>query len=319
MRLATLRDGTGDGALVEVSSDGARCRAMDPGTARAWFAADGAAPAGDWQPFDPAACMAPLPRAAAFLDASAYVNHVALVRKARGAQMPEAFWSDPLMYQGHADPLFGPGDPFPADPDWGIDCEAEIAVITAAVPMGASRGTALAAIRAVTLCNDWSLRALIPGELSKGFGFLQSKPPSAFAPFMLPPDDVPGWRDGKMHGTLRIDARGAPLGRVEAGEDMTFDFGTLVAHAARTRPLAPGSIVGSGTVSNRGADGGPGRPVAEGGRGYACIAEQRMVETIRGGGPSTPFLRPGDRVRIWMEDASGASIFGDIDQEVAAA
>ena len=264
-------------------------------------------------PFDPAAAMAPLPRAAAFLDGSAYVNHVALVRRARGAAMPETFWHDPLMYEGCA-AFTGPAAPIPTARGWGTDCEAEVAVITGDVPMGASEDEAAAAIRLATLVNDVSLRGLIPGELAKGFGFVQSKPPSAMAPVAVAPNALPGWDGRRLSGTLCVDVDGAPLGRVEAGTDMTFDFGRLVAHAARTRPLGAGTVVGSGTVSNLGADGGPGLPVAEGGAGYACIAEQRTVETIRHGTPSIPFLAPSARVRIWMEGAP----FGRIDQTARA-
>ncbi|MDU8942208.1 fumarylacetoacetate hydrolase family protein [Ovoidimarina sediminis] len=260
---------------------------------------------------------APLPRAYQFLDASAYVNHVDLVRRARGAEMPERFWADPLMYQGGSDMFLGPCDPITGDPAWGIDFEAEIAVITDLIEMGSSRDEAAGAIRLVMLLNDISLRNLIPDELLKGFGFVQSKPACACSPVAVTPDALPGWDGGKLHGTLCVDLNGAPFGRAEAGEDMTFDFGVLLAHAAKTRHLGPGTVLGSGTVSNRDADGGPGRPVADGGRGYSCIAEQRMVETLRDGAPSTEFLKPGDRVKIWMNDDAGNSIFGEIYQTVA--
>ena len=214
--------------------------------------------------------------------------------------------------------MLGPRDPIPlADEAWGCDFEAEIAVITDDVPAGVTPAQGLAHIRLVMLCNDVSLRNLIPGELAKGFGFFQSKPPSAFSPVAVTPDELgPAWRDGRVHLPLRVDLNGSPFGRVEAGEDATFSLADLVAHAARTRPLGAGSIVGSGTVSNRGPDGGPGLPVAEGGRGYSCIAELRMVETILRGAPVTPFLRPGDRVVIEMRDAAGGPIFGSIDQVV---
>jgi fumarylacetoacetate (FAA) hydrolase len=202
------------------------------------------------------------------------------------------------------------------DPAWGIDFEAEVAVITGPVRMGATPEEAARTIRFVMLLNDISLRTLIPGELAKGFGFVQSKPACACSPVAVSVDDLPGWDGARMHGVLKVDLNGEPFGRAEAGEEMTFDFPRLVAHAAKTRHLAPGTIVGSGTVSNRNRDGSPGRPVADGGRGYSCIAEQRVVETILGGGPRTPFLRPGDRVRIWMEDGDGRSIFGAIDQRV---
>ncbi|MGB1558163.1 MAG: fumarylacetoacetate hydrolase family protein, partial [Oceanococcaceae bacterium] len=187
------------------------------------------------------------------------------------------------------------------------------------VPLGADRDTAAAAIRLILLCNDVSLRGLIPGELAKGFGFFQSKPSSAFAPLALTPDELgPAWKDGKLHGALLSSINGAPLGRPDAGVDMTFDFPSLIAHAARTRALSAGSIIGSGTVSNRDADGGPGKPIAEGGLGYSCLAEQRMVETIQQGSPQTGFLQAGDRVRIEMLDAQGLSLFGAIEQEVVA-
>ena len=270
--------------------------------------------------FDPHACTSPLPRAWAWCDGSAYVNHVKLVRQARGADMPESFWTDPLMYQGGSDTFLGPYDPIPLlDPAHGLDLEAEIAVIVGDVPLGADRDTAAAAIRLILLCNDVSLRGLIPGELAKGFGFFQSKPSSAFAPLALTPDELgPAWKDGKLHGALLSSINGAPLGRPDAGVDMTFDFPSLIAHAARTRALSAGSIIGSGTVSNRDADGGPGKPIAEGGLGYSCLAEQRMVETIQQGSPQTGFLQAGDRVRIEMLDAQGLSLFGAIEQEVVA-
>ena len=269
--------------------------------------------------FDEAACASPLPRAYQWADGSAYVNHVQLVRRARGAQMPDSFWIDPLMYQGGSDGFLGPRDPIPlADPAWGLDLEGEIAVIVGDVPQGASREQALAAIRLVMLCNDVSLRNLIPGELAKGFGFFQSKPASAFSPVAVTPDALPGWLDGKLHGALSVELNGKPLGGADAGVDMTFDFGTLVAHAAKTRSLSAGTIVGSGTVSNRGPDGGPGKPVSEGGVGYSCLAEVRTIETIASGAPKTPFLGADDTVRIEMRDAKRRSIFGAIEQTVAA-
>jgi fumarylacetoacetate (FAA) hydrolase len=260
----------------------------------------------------------PLPRAYQWADGSAYVNHVALVRQARSAEMPESFWQDPLMYQGGSDGFLGPRDPIPlADAAWGCDLEGEVVVVTGDVPQGASRDDALAAVKLVGLTNDVSLRNLIPGELAKGFGFFQSKPASAFSPVFVTPDALGDWwRDGKLHRKLMVDLNGKPFGRAEAGEDMTFDFGTLIAHAARTRDLGAGTIIGSGTVSNRDADGGPGRPVADGGVGYSCIAEIRTIETIRGGKPETPFLQAGDTVRIWAEDDKHHPIFGVIEQTV---
>ena len=261
----------------------------------------------------------PLPRAYQWADGSAYVNHVALVRQARAEEMPDSFWTDPLMYQGGSDGFLGPRDPIPlADPAWGCDLEGEIAVIVGDVAQGADRKTALAAIRLVLLCNDVSLRNLIPGELAKNFGFFQSKPASAFSPVAVTPDALRGWKDGKLHGKLEVELNGKPLGEADAGVDMTFDFGTLIAHAAKTRSLTAGTIIGSGTVSNRGADGGPGKPIAEGGVGYSCLAEVRTVETLLTGKPTTPFLASGDVVRIEMKDAKRHSIFGAIEQAVAA-
>jgi fumarylacetoacetate (FAA) hydrolase len=332
VKLASLKGGR-DGRLVVVSADLARCldaREAAPTLQAALDDWDRAAPrlealcdrvesrAGE--PFDETSCAAPLPRAYQWLDGSAYVNHVELVRRARGAEMPPSFWTDPLMYQGGSDGFLGPRDPIPlADEDWGCDLEAEVAVITGDVPRGASRDQALEAIRLVMLCNDISLRNLIPGELAKTFGFVQSKPASAFSPVAVTPDELGGaWRRGVLHGVLRVDLNGAPLGRADAGVDMTFDFATLIAHAARTRSLAAGSIIGSGTVSNRSADGGPGRPVGEGGAGYSCLAELRTIEALTNGAPRTSFLRLGDRVRIEMRDDAGGSIFGAIDHVVAA-
>lgn len=263
-------------------------------------------------------CAAPLPRAHQWLDGSAYVNHVELVRKARGAEMPPSFWTDPLMYQGASDSNLGPRDAILAPgEDMGIDCEAEIAVIIGDVPMGAAPGAGRAAIRLVVLANDVTLRNLTAAELGKGFGFLQSKPPTAFSPVAVTPDELgSAWADGKLALPLLTSINGRPLGRPQAGEEMTFDFGALIAHAARTRPLGAGTIIGSGTVSNRDPDGSPGRPVSQGGRGYSCLAEQRMVETIRDGKPATPFLKFGDVVRIEMKDRAGHSIFGAIEQRV---
>jgi fumarylacetoacetate (FAA) hydrolase len=265
--------------------------------------------------------LAPLPRAYQWADGSAYVNHVQLVRQARGAEMPESFWTDPLMYQGASDEMLPPRAPIPlADEAWGCDLEAEVVVVTGDVPRGVSRDEALEHILLVGLVNDVSLRNLIPAELAKGFGFLQSKPASALSPVLVTPDELGDrWRDGKLHGALKVDLNGQPFGRADAGEDMTFDFGTLVAHLAKTRNLGAGSIVGSGTVSNRDEGGGPGRPIAAGGLGYSCIAEVRTVETILDGAAATPFLRHGDSVRIWMDDERGHPIFGVIEQTVAAA
>lgn len=261
----------------------------------------------------------PLPRAYQWADGSAYVNHVELVRKARGAEMPDSFWTDPLMYQGGSDGFLSPRDAIPlADESWGCDLEAEIVVVTGDVPQGATREQALAAIRLVGLVNDVSLRNLIPAELAKGFGFVQSKPASALSPVLATPDALGDrWKDGKLHGTLSVQLNGQDFGRADAGVDMTFDFGTLIAHLAKTRSLGAGTIIGSGTVSNKDADGGPGKPVSEGGLGYSCIAEVRTVETILRGAAETPFLKHGDTVRIEMLDDRHHTLFGAIEQTVA--
>ncbi|QSF55092.1 fumarylacetoacetate hydrolase family protein [Brevundimonas fontaquae] len=261
----------------------------------------------------------PLPRAYQWADGSAYVNHVELVRKARGAEMPESFWTDPLMYQGGSDGFLSPRDPIPlADEAWGCDLEAEIVVVVGDVPQGATREQALDAIRLVGLVNDVSLRNLIPAELAKGFGFVQSKPASALSPVLVTPEALGDrFKDGKLHGALNVQLNGQDFGKADAGVDMTFDFGTLIAHLAKTRSLGAGTIIGSGTVSNKDADGGPGKPVSEGGLGYSCIAEVRTVETILRGAAETPFLKHGDTVRIEMLDARHHSIFGAIEQTVA--
>ena len=311
MRLATLPGTTPDGRLVAVEGD--TCRPLACGTMLARLDGGDAA-LGPPEPFDPAACLAPLPRTWQFLDGSAYVNHVDLVRRARGAAMPERFWHDPLMYQGLS-VFAAPTAPIPSRPEWGTDLEAEVAVVTGPVPRGAAPEEAARAIRLLCLLNDVSLRGLIPEELAKGFGFVHGKPVSSLSPLALTPDEVPGWDGARLHGTLIVDLNGEPLGRTEAGEGMTFDFPTLVAHAAQTRDLPAGTVIGSGTVSNRDAEGGPGRPVAEGGRGYACIAEQRVVETLLHGAARTPFLQPGDTITIRMEGPAG-SLFGDIRQTV---
>jgi fumarylacetoacetate (FAA) hydrolase len=269
-------------------------------------------------PFDPAKCAAPLPRAFQWLDGSAYVNHVALVRQARGVEMPASFWTDPLMYQGGSDVLLGPRDPVPvADEAWGVDLEAEVVVVLGDVPMGATREEAARAIKLIMLVNDVTLRNLTGPELAKGFGFVQSKPASAFTPVAVTPDELGKAFDGaKVNLPLLSFVNGKPFGRPETGNDMTFDFPTLIMHAAKTRALVAGTILGAGTVSNRDPDGGPVKPVEEGGLGYSCIAEQRTVETIRAGKPMTPFLKFGDKVRIEMRDAEGRSIFGAIEQDV---
>lgn len=329
MKLASLKDSR-DGQLVLVSKNLRRCASASGSSPTLQFALDNwpsiaatlrqlAADleAGGGQAFDPSACAAPLPRAYQWVDGSAYVNHVELVRRARGAEMPASFSVDPLMYQGGSDSFVGPQDPIlAASEDWGIDFEAEVAVITDDVPMGVAVEDAASHVRLITIVNDVSLRNLIPGELAKGFGFLQSKPPSAFAPVAVTPDELGGnWRNAKVHLPLRSHLNNQPFGRPEAGIDMQFDFGQLIAHAARSRPLTAGSIIGSGAVSNK-LDGGMGRPIAQGGAGYSCIAEMRMVETITFGAPRTPFMKFGDRVCIEMLDGNGGSIFGAIDQDV---
>ena len=268
--------------------------------------------------FDQTACASPLPRAYQWADGSAYVNHVELVRKARGAEMPQSFWTDPLMYQGGSDSFLGPRDNIvmPQDNGFGIDFEAEIAVITGDVPMGVDAKDALNHIQLVMIVNDVSLRGLIPGELAKGFGFFQSKPSSAFSPVTVTPDELGNaWQEGKLHLPLVSHLNGNKFGEPNGGIDMTFDFGQLIAHAAKTRPLEAGTIIGSGTVSNK-LNGEPGKPVNQGGVGYSCIAEIRMIETIQDGKPTTPFMKFGDHVTIEMFDNSGESIFGQISQTV---
>jgi fumarylacetoacetate (FAA) hydrolase len=261
---------------------------------------------------------APLPRAYQWADGSAYVNHVELVRKARGAVLPDSFWHDPLMYQGGSDQFMGARDDITlADEAWGCDLEAEIVVVTADVPQGVSASDALTYVRLVGLVNDVSLRNLIPAELEKGFGFVQSKPASALSPVLVTPESLGNyWREGKLHRTLMVDLNGAPFGRAVASDDCTFNFGVLIAHLAKTRNVGAGSVIGSGTVSNRDADGGPGKPVADGGLGYSCLAEVRMVEKIMSGEMNTPFLADGDVVRIEARDDAGHSIFGAIEQTV---
>ena len=333
MKLASLKQGR-DGRLVVVSRD------LTSATDAFFVVPTIQAALDDWERFQPRLqdlseqlehgsvpsfrfhehdCASPLPRAYQWADGSAYVNHVELVRKARGAEMPQSFWTDPLMYQGGSDSFLGPREMIEiADESYGIDFEAEIGVITGDVPMACTREEAAAAIRLVVLVNDVSLRNLIPAELAKGFGFFQSKPSSALSPAAATPDELgDAWDGGKLHLPLLSTLNGQPFGKPDAGSDMTFDFPTLIAHAAKTRPLCAGTIIGSGTVSNKDKDGGPGKPIAEGGLGYSCIAEQRTVETIVSGAARTPFMRFGDRIRIEMRDAKGQSIFGAIEQQVA--
>ncbi|MGO9544439.1 MAG: fumarylacetoacetate hydrolase family protein [Rhodomicrobium sp.] len=335
MKLASLKAGR-DGQLAVVSKDltrAVRAGGIAPTLQAAlddWkdLAPQLAALAGELETgviagfrFRESDCDSPLPRAYQWADGSAYVNHVALVRQARGAEMPASFWTDPLMYQGGSDSFLGPRDPIPlpGEESLGLDLEAEVAAITDDVPLGATTELARGSIRLVMLANDVTLRSLVAPELAKGFGFFQSKPSTAFSPVAVTPDELgPDWYAGKLHLPLLSYVNGEPLGRPDAGVDMTFDFGALIAHAARSRVVSAGSIIGSGTVSNRGSDGGPGMPVAEGGLGYSCLAEQRAVEALLRGAPRTPFLRAGDRVRIEMLDAKGASIFGAIEQVVRA-
>ena len=326
MKLATLRDGSRDGQLVVVSRDLTIAHHASHIASRLQQALD------DWGfiapqlndlyvtlnegrarhafAFDPAQCLAPLPRAYQWADGSAYVNHVELVRRARGAEMPQSFWTDPLMYQGGSDDLLGPmEDIVCADEAWGIDFEAEVAVVTDDVPMGTAAAAAGAHVRLVMLVNDVSLRNLIPAELAKGFGFFQSKPATAFSPVAVTPDELgEAWDGRKLNLPLVVHWNGARVGSAHAGTDMVFDFPQLIAHAARTRNLRAGSIVGSGTVSNKDAS-----------RGYSCIAEKRALGMIADSKPSTEFMKYGDRVRIEMFDGAGRSIFGAIDQKVAAA
>ena len=334
MKLATRRNGSRDGQLIVVSRDLRRAVAVpeiaptlqaaiddwartEPLLAKVYDALQRGEAQGAFD-LEPNELLAPLPRAYQWADGSAYLNHVQLVRKARNAEMPATFWDDPLMYQGASDCFLGPTEPVTmASEAWGIDFEGEIAVITDDVPMGISPEKAASHIKLLMLVNDVSLRNLIPGELAKGFGFLQSKPASAFSPVAVTPDELgKAWQGARVHLPLTVHLNGEKFGEPEAGPDMIFDFARLVSHVAKTRRMAAGSIVGSGTVSNPGADGGPGKPVKDGGVGYSCLAEVRMVEQILHGEVRTPFMRFGDRVRIEMFDEAGNSIFGAIDQEV---
>jgi fumarylacetoacetate (FAA) hydrolase len=331
MKFATLKDGSRDGQLVVVSRDLASAHYATGIANRMQQVLD------DWGfigpqledlsaqlnagrarhafPFDPVQCMAPLPRAYQWADGSAYINHVELVRKARNAEVPESFYTDPLMYQGGSDDLIGPCDPVVvASEAFGIDFEAEIAVVTGDIRMGATPAQALDGIRLVMLANDVSLRNLIPAELAKGFGFFQSKPATAFSPVAVTLDELgDAWQEGRVHLTLQSTWNGRKVGMCDAGEEMTFHFGQLIAHIARTRNVRAGSIVGSGTVSNKGIEQ-DGR--MEWPRGYSCIAEKRCIETLQDGKPSTEFMKYGDTIRIEMEGKDGQSIFGAIDQEV---
>ena len=332
MKLATKRNSTRDGQLVVVSRD--LSRYVDASDIASTLQAaldnwDEVLPAlinisdelnsdnNLGQVFDQSAVESPLPRAYQWADGSAYVNHVELVRKARGAEVPDSFWTDPLMYQGGSDTFIGPRDAIKMPTsEWGIDMEAEDAVITGDVPLGATKEQAANNIRLVMLVNDVSLRTLIPAELGKGFGFFQNKPSSAFSPVAITPDELgDSWAGGKLHLPLQVEYNNKPFGKANAGIDMTFDFPTLIAHATKSRRLGAGTIVGSGTVSNK-LDGKPGKSIEQGGVGYSCIAEVRMIETINTGKPVTAFMQFGDTVKIFMLDTDGASIFGDIHQKV---
>ncbi|RDV25124.1 FAA hydrolase family protein [Alteromonas aestuariivivens] len=332
MKLASYHNNTRDGQLMMVSRDlGRICDASDiaPTLQQALDDWDNVEPKLQQrydalndgtvlsQIFEPERCHSPLPRAYQWADGSAYVNHVELVRRARGAEMPESFWTDPLMYQGGSDDFIAPrADIVLPSEEHGIDFEAEVAVVTGDVPMGVTEEKAAGNIRLLMLVNDVSLRGLIPQELAKGFGFFQSKPASSFSPVAVTPDELGDcWQDNKLHLPLLTTYNGKLFGRPNAGKDMTFNFAQLIAHAAKTRHLKAGAIIGSGTVSNKqGTD--FGSAIADGGAGYSCIAEVRMIETIRDGRPSTEFMKFGDTVRIEMLDASGRSIFGAIEQKV---
>jgi fumarylacetoacetate (FAA) hydrolase len=323
MKLATYKDGSRDGQLVVVSRDLSQAHYASGIATRLQQVLD------DWNflspqledlyttlnhgrarhafEFDPRLCMAPLPRAYQWADGSAYINHVELVRKARGAEVPESFYADPLMYQGGSDDFLGPCDPIAcASEEWGIDFEAEVAVVTGDVAMGSTPDQALEGIRLLMLANDVSLRHLIPAELAKGFGFFQSKPATAFSPVAVTPDELgDAWQGGRVHLTLQSTWNGKKVGLCEAGPEMTFHFGQLIAHICKTRNVRAGSIVGSGTVSNK-----------DWSRGYSCIAEKRAIETIEEGAPKTEFMKYGDTIRIEMKGKDGHSLFGAIEQAV---
>ena len=325
MKLATYNDGSRDGQLVVVSRDLASAHYASGIATRLQQVLD------DWNflspqleelsqtlnhvkarhafAFDPAMCKAPLPRACQWADGSAFINHVELVRKARGAEVPESFYTDPLMYQGGSDDLLGARDAIVcASVEHGIDFEAEVAVVTGDLAMGTGADAALEGIRLVMLANDVSLRHLIPAELAKGFGFLQSKPATAFSPVAVTPDELgDAWQHGRLHLNLESIWNGKRVGLCNAGPEMTFHFGQLIAHLCKTRNVRAGSIVGSGTVSNQ-----------DWSRGYSCIAEKRAIETIESGAPKTEFMQPGDTIRIEMKGSDGQSVFGAIEQKVVA-
>ena len=325
MKLATYNDGSRDGQLVVVSRDLATAHYASGIATRLQQVLD------DWNfispqleeisqtlnhgharhafAFEPARCMAPLPRAYQWADGSAFINHVELVRKARNSEVPESFYTDPLMYQGGSDDFLGPRDDIVcASADLGLDFEAEVAVVTGDVPMGTGADAAIDGVRLLMLVNDVSLRNLIPPELAKGFGFVQSKPATAFGPVAVTPDELgASWRGGRVHLNLECVWNGRRVGLTDAGPEMTFHFGQLIAHLAKTRNVRAGSIVGSGTVSNK-----------DWSRGVACIAEKRAIETIESGAPKTAFMQYGDTIRIEMKGADGASVFGAIEQRVVA-
>ncbi len=333
MKLATYKDGSRDGQLVVVSRDLSTAHYATGIAERMQQALD------DWNfispqlqdlydtlnhgkarhafPFDPARCMAPLPRAYQWADGSAYINHVELVRAARKSEVPASYYTDLLMYQGGSDDFLGPCDDVvvPSE-DFGIDFEAEITVITGDVPMGASPDEALEGVRLLMLANDVSLRNLIPDELDKGFGFLQSKPATAFSPVAVTPDELgEAWQGGRVHLTLQSTWNGRRVGLCDAGPEMTFHFGQLIAHICKTRNVRAGSVVGSGTVSNKGVEGKDGR--MDWPKGYSCIAEKRAIETIQDGQPSTAYMKFGDTIRIEMKGKDGQSLCGAIDQKIA--
>ena len=333
MKLATLSNGSRYGELVVVSRDLSRyVGASDVAKTMRdaidnWSSVEGGLQAlsdkinGDvsvGEAFDVQKAMAPLPNPSQWADGSAYVNHVELVRKARGAELPASFWEDPLMYMGAPDAMLGAHDDVEVGSEsWGIDMEAEIGVICDDLKMGLSPEEASDKIKLIVLLNDVSYRALIPGELAKGFGFFQSKGATAFAPVAITPDELgDAWADGKVHRDMLVHYNGDAFGKANAGVDMTFNFPKIVSHAAKTRHVAAGAIIGSGTVSNKDADGTPGKPVRDGGLGYSCIAEIRMIETIESGKPTTEFMKFGDQVRIEMLNDDGSSIFGAIDQQI---
>ncbi len=326
MKLATYKDGSRDGQLLVVSRDLSSAHFATGIASRMQPLLD------DWNflspqlediyqtlnsgkarhafNFEPAKCMAPLPRAYQWADGSAFINHVELVRRARNAEVPASFYEDPLMYQGGSDDFLGPQDNAPfASEAWGIDFEAEVAVVTGDVAMGTAPDSALEGIRLLMLANDWSLRHLIPAELAKGFGFFQSKPATAFGPVAVTPDELgKAWKGGRLNLNLESVWNGKRVGLCSAGEEMTFHFGQLIAHICKTRNVRAGSIVGSGTVSNK-----------DWSRGYSCIAEKRAIETIEGGAPKTEFMKFGDTIRIEIKGRDGASMFGAVEQRVVAA